>query len=342
MPVRGLGYSTGRDVAALPGALIAIGVISILWGLFQAAGGAVATAVVMPAYRQSVPPPPPAPRPLPPVRVTPHPGDYVRDTGLKAADRAAVVEGLRQKTRLSPDRLALVERFLADAGREIFPSSEPLTAQSVASAVLSTGKNSTGPDGSGDLATDFFTTAFGRVEVDNVAISFTPKSGGPGAGPRRRAARDEGDGNVVHLDPSERGGEKVGRELAGAVGAARVLAGCEDRGRDRLRRQRLVRRKDLSPHVREKPLDQRQPVGGQLRLLPQPLDNRGAVRCLQPRLADVVALVRRDPHRRQRPRRRRRRRHRPPVRRHHQPRRHHAARQVQEAPEDADDPDRDQ
>ena len=177
MPVRELGYSTGRDYAALPGSLVAIGIISILWGLIQAAGGAAGTAMVMPAYRRSVPPPPPAPRPLPPVNLKPHRGDFVLETGLKAADRVAVVEGLRRKTKLSPDRLAIVERFLADDGAEIFPGG-PLTAESVAEAVQDTGRNATGPDGSGDLATDYFTTASGRVEVDNAAVRFTPSAAG--------------------------------------------------------------------------------------------------------------------------------------------------------------------
>jgi hypothetical protein len=106
------------DPAGLPGGLLAIGIISILWGGLALIAGVLSLPQIISGYEGSIPPtPPPPPAPLPPANVKPYDGDVVNPRGLQAEVRQVVTAMVKDRLRLSADRATMFEWFLADAGQ---------------------------------------------------------------------------------------------------------------------------------------------------------------------------------------------------------------------------------
>ena len=180
IPVIPLAYAE-PSLPTRPAGLMIIGILSLLIGMVSALATSSGLYYVCSRYAGSVPPPPPPPlAPLPPVAITPHAGDFVREWGLKQPQREIVMQGVAQRTALPPDRAILLERFLADVGRKAF-GDPPFTAADIARDISETGQvPGSGVDGDGELATHFIVTSSGRIELDNALARFG--QGNPRAG----------------------------------------------------------------------------------------------------------------------------------------------------------------
>ena len=171
-----------RNPAARPGILTAVCVLAMILGGLSVVINGLGAVVMYQGYRHSIPPavaPPPPAVPLPPVNVAPHLGDYVSADGLKAPARSAAVAAVKEKVALSDDEAILLDRFLADAGRRVFPNASPAPyapGDAQAGVAVRGGGRDVNPD---HPTPAWFTTDAGRVEVGATSASFEPAGGGP-------------------------------------------------------------------------------------------------------------------------------------------------------------------
>ena len=178
MPVIPLAYAE-PSLPMRPTGLVAIGVMSILIGVVSALISGFGWWYLASRYAASVPPAPPAPMaPLPPVNLTPHAGDFVGPLGLKQAERAIVMAAVAQQVTLPADRALLLERFLADIGRDAFGAAPLNSPAAAAQQIRQTGQDQLGRDGTGALGTHFIVTTGGKIALDNAVASFLPAGGG--------------------------------------------------------------------------------------------------------------------------------------------------------------------
>jgi hypothetical protein len=171
-----LNYRTVGGGRGRPGSIVAIGILSLLVGLLSAAMNGALGIWWGWAYARSVPPPP-EPGEAPPIEArTPFQGDYVGQRGLGKAERLNVIDAMRKTVAFTPDRQAMLDRLLADAGRDIFGDA----GGDLARAIVAKGRATAGPDGTGALASHYFTIrGGGRAEVNNTSATFTGGVGMP-------------------------------------------------------------------------------------------------------------------------------------------------------------------
>jgi hypothetical protein len=175
-----LGYASAQrfgppkfDPGRLPGSFIAIGVISVLWGVVALIANLKTIPDVKAAYRQSIPP-------TASVASYPAPtfaafdGDIVAPSGMPLEARLAAVSAVNDRLKLSADRKLMLEWFLADAGKDIFSGSlaDPAT---FASQIQNAQPAEQDADGSHP---DVFTTLLGRVEIRDTSVVLQSGSGG--------------------------------------------------------------------------------------------------------------------------------------------------------------------
>jgi hypothetical protein len=159
---------------ALPVRLIVVAVISILFGGVSLVAGTTQYPNMADLYRRSIPPAPPVPPPPPPpANVTPYDGDFIRARGLPYGVRDALTKSISQRLKLPPDRSIMLERFLADAGRDAFGDVTPAQAVDPWALITEAGQSSSGFDGKGPFAPHFVVTRFGRLELNNSRVIFT-------------------------------------------------------------------------------------------------------------------------------------------------------------------------
>jgi hypothetical protein len=164
----------------LPGRVVVVGIVSLLPGLLGVLGGGLTMYRLYDAYTRSVPPAPPAPLPpLPPFApadARPYSGDFVRDRGLLAADRAALLAAVRGHVSLPPDRILVPDRFLRDAGKDALGAGTadgPLTREAVSRQLRDVGQAGQGPDGAARFGTHFVVTRGGRLDINNSLVTLT-------------------------------------------------------------------------------------------------------------------------------------------------------------------------
>jgi hypothetical protein len=160
-----------------PTRLLVIGIMSLILGAITVLANGYLMATLCRGYARSIPPPAPPPLPaIPAANVIPHAGDFVRASGLREDDRKPVLQAVATRIKLPPDRAILLERFLADIGRDAF--GDPLlSARELARDITSVGQEAKGPDGAGELGTHFIVTPRGRLTLDNGVAVFAPSDG---------------------------------------------------------------------------------------------------------------------------------------------------------------------
>ena len=172
IPVIPLAYAE-PSLPTRPTGLVVIGVMSVLVGVVSILINGYGLFYLASRYSRSVPPPPPPPAaPLPPATVTPHFGDFVRPRGMKQPERAIVMAAVAQHVALPADRAILLERFLADIGRDAFGDSAVTSMAAVTGMLRETGQEKLGRDGAGALGTHYIVTAHGRIGLDNTVATF--------------------------------------------------------------------------------------------------------------------------------------------------------------------------
>jgi hypothetical protein len=161
------------DPGRLPAHLLIFGIISILWGGIALIVHLISVPTVMQAYKESVPPPPPAVPTMPAMTpAAPYDGDVVGPRGFSADTRQAVSAVVDKRLKLSSDRSAMFEWFLADVGQDIFGGDVGTNADAINAKIVSVTPSAENGDGA-----DLFTTAQGRVVINDNDVVFAAGSG---------------------------------------------------------------------------------------------------------------------------------------------------------------------
>ncbi|CAN5533730.1 hypothetical protein BH10PLA1_BH10PLA1_07680 [soil metagenome] len=121
-PVLPLNYVRAGSLPARPGSLITIGVIGLLIGGLSIVGNVLVGMLWWNAGIGSLPPPPPPPPgPLAPSTVAPYTGEIVAPRGIARADRVAIIDAFHLEGPVRADLAAMLERLLAECGKDMFP-----------------------------------------------------------------------------------------------------------------------------------------------------------------------------------------------------------------------------
>lgn len=102
-------------------------------------------------------------------------GDFVRPNGLNRAARVRIKAVIAGRGRMTPDGVVMLDRLLADAGKEIFPSLEQNSSEAAVETMLQdVATFETAPIAPALLR---FGTRTGTVEVTQTSASFARKDG---------------------------------------------------------------------------------------------------------------------------------------------------------------------
>ncbi len=160
--------SLAPDPGRLPVHLMLFGIISIVWGAIALIVHIASVPKLMEAYKDSIPPPVASAPAIASISgpAAPYDGDVVGPRGFNAETRKAVVAVVEKRLKLSPDRSAMFEWFLADAGQDIFGNigTDPAA---IDAKIKSTTSNSE-PDHGADL----LETTLRRVVILDNNVSF--------------------------------------------------------------------------------------------------------------------------------------------------------------------------
>ncbi len=165
-----LSYQDPGSVPRPPGIFIALGVVSLIAPWLSWLANATGIFIVIGLYVATLAGPSSAGRPVfaqPPSPLVPYHGDYAPAGGMNRSQRAVVIRLLQADGKRSPDRVAMWDRILAEAGMTAF-GSEP--------SALTTLGQTTPPNGP---PVDVLTLPAGVITVANDRASFRPVNGSP-------------------------------------------------------------------------------------------------------------------------------------------------------------------
>jgi len=171
-----IAYLNPMQLPRRPGLLTALGIADFLVAAISIVANVGAILICLSLYRLTLPVPKPAatlgPLPLAPsTPIKPYHGDYLPASGLPKESRSAVIEAAVKSSRLDRDRQAMLNRLLAESGKQI------LGKQSISETVAFVARSSAGPDMPSPRNPIVFNFPAGKVEINNSNASFTPADG---------------------------------------------------------------------------------------------------------------------------------------------------------------------
>ena len=171
-----IGYANAAQMPRRPGLLTALGIADFLVACLSVLVNVTAIVLCVMIYRLTLPAPAASPSILPrapSTPVTPYHGDYLPANGLPRASRAAIVSAIVKSRSINHDRQQMLDRLLAECGKQIFPNSSTSELAAADSQRPATA-NKLGPP-----TPDVLRLSAGRVEIDNCRASFKPANGAP-------------------------------------------------------------------------------------------------------------------------------------------------------------------
>jgi hypothetical protein len=155
-------YAAARATPKRPGALVALGVVSLLVGVLSLLASGFTTFFWSTSFRDSLPPAPSAsPNPLPAVSLPHYTGETLAPRGLPRARRAALIANVTFTPPFTADRREMLDRLLAEYGQDLLSPDGQFTLTPIAPRIRDTRPV--------PWAANTFQAPIGTLTVDNVS-----------------------------------------------------------------------------------------------------------------------------------------------------------------------------